>query len=48
MAFINSGKKRYFVGWPEKLFSRINGAFPSLVDKAIGKQLATIKRCLPK
>lgn len=48
MVFIKSDKKRYFVGWPEKLFSRINGAFPSLVDKAIHKQLATVKRCLPK
>jgi short-subunit dehydrogenase len=34
----------YFVGWPEKLFVRINGLLPTLVDKALGKQLATIKR----
>jgi short-subunit dehydrogenase len=34
----------YFLGWPEKLFVRLNGLLPTLVDKAIGKQLATIKR----
>jgi short-subunit dehydrogenase len=34
---------RVSVGWPEKLFLKINGIFPSLVDKAIGKQLQQIK-----
>ena len=34
----------YFVGWPEKLFVRINGLLPAIVDRALGKQLATIKR----
>jgi short-subunit dehydrogenase len=34
----------YFLGWPEKLFVRINGLLPRLVDSSIGKQLATIKR----
>ena len=34
----------YFLGWPEKLFVRINGLLPAIVDKALGKQLATIKR----
>jgi len=48
LGFLKSGKKRYFVGWPEKLFARINGIFPALVDQSIHKQLATIKRCLAK
>jgi len=34
----------YFMGWPEKLFVRINALLPRIVDSAIGKQLATIKR----
>lgn len=34
----------YFMGWPEKLFVRLNGLLPRVVDSALGKQLATIKR----
>jgi len=34
----------YFLGWPEKLFVRLNGLLPRLVDSALGKQLPTIKR----
>jgi len=34
----------YFLGWPEKLFVRINGLLPKIVDGALGKQLTTIKR----
>jgi short-subunit dehydrogenase len=34
----------YFMGWPEKLFVRLNGLLPGLVDNALGRQLATIKR----
>ncbi len=34
---------RVTIGWPEKWFLTINGIFPSLVDKGIGKQLLQIK-----
>ena len=34
----------YFLGWPEKFFVRLNGLLPKLVDSALGKQLATIKK----
>jgi short-subunit dehydrogenase len=34
----------YFLGWPEKLFVRINGLLPKIVDGALGKKLTTIKR----
>ena len=34
----------FFLGWPEKLFVRLNSVLPGLVDTALGKQLATIKR----
>lgn len=33
-----------YLGWPEKLFVRINALAPRLVDGALRKQLATIKR----
>lgn len=32
------------VGWPEKLFARLNGALPRLVDGALRKQLPVIIR----
>jgi hypothetical protein len=32
------------MGWPERVFLRINAIFPSLVDGALRKQLAAIKR----
>jgi len=35
--------KNYYMGWPEKFFVRFNGLFPSVVDKALLKQLATIR-----
>jgi len=33
-----------FLGWPEKLFVRINALLPQLVDKALRKQLPLIRR----
>jgi len=44
MNLLNSSKPRGFVGWPEKLFVRINGVLPNLVDKAIVGKLSTIKK----
>ncbi len=32
------------LGWPEKLFVRLNALFPQLVDRALAKQLPVIKR----
>lgn len=32
------------IGWPERLFLRINALFPALVDGALRKQLPAIKR----
>ena len=44
---IHDGKAaHYFLGWPEKLFVRVNALIPSLVDKALLKQLPVIKRYL--
>lgn len=33
-----------FIGWPEKLFVRINGVLPRIVDRALVAKLATIRR----
>lgn len=33
-----------FIGWPERFFIKLNGLFPGLVDKALGKQLPVIRR----
>jgi short-subunit dehydrogenase len=36
--------KLTYVGWPEKLFIKLNQVFPGLVDRALRKQLATISQ----
>ena len=33
-----------YIGWPEKLFVRVNALFPKLVDSSLRKQLPTIRR----
>lgn len=33
-----------YLGWPEKLFVRINAVFPRLVDNALSKKLSVIKQ----
>ncbi len=33
-----------YIGWPEKLFVRINALFPGLVDNSLRKQLPVIRR----
>lgn len=38
------GARRTAIGWPERLFARVNQVWPGLVDRAIARQLATIKR----
>ena len=43
---LENGHARQFVGFPEKLFVKINGAFPHIVDKALFKKLPIIKRFL--
>ncbi|GAA0368765.1 SDR family oxidoreductase [Bowmanella denitrificans] len=39
-----ASQPRVFIGFPEKLFVRLNGAFPSLVDNALIKKLPIIKK----
>ncbi|TPV59959.1 SDR family oxidoreductase [Aestuariibacter sp. GS-14] len=41
---INKQQPRKTLGWPERLFVKINAVFPSIVDSALVKQLPIIKR----
>ena len=38
-----TGSRRRFIGWPERLFIKINALFPSLVDSALVKKLPVIR-----
>ncbi|MGH1460769.1 MAG: SDR family oxidoreductase [Neptuniibacter sp.] len=42
--FLDQQVDCYQVGWPEKLFVRINGVFPGIVSNAIRKQLPIINK----
>jgi hypothetical protein len=39
-----SSKTDKYIGWPEKLFVRVNALFPGIVDNSLRKQLPTIRR----
>ncbi|KRA18022.1 SDR family oxidoreductase [Lysobacter sp. Root604] len=41
---IEQERPRMQLGWPEKLFARLNGAFPSLIDRNLKAQLSLIRR----
>jgi short-subunit dehydrogenase len=43
-ALKSSSPVRKYIGWPEKLFVRINSLFPGVVDGSLIKQLAIIKK----
>jgi len=44
LQLIEHNKTEHYIGWPEKLFVRINALFPSLVSKSIVKQLPIIQK----
>ncbi len=44
ISVLKSGGKNRFIGWPEKLFVRLNGLVPGVVDRALRSQLPTIRR----
>lgn len=46
LAFLKVDKPSQYLGWPEKLFVRINSILPVLVDKSLAKKLPVIKRYL--
>ncbi|MDF3871107.1 SDR family oxidoreductase [Pseudomonas putida] len=41
---VESERSELYLGWPEKLFVRINGMLPGVVDRALRKQLPVIRR----
>ncbi len=41
---IATGRPRMQIGWPEKLFARLNGALPGLVDRSLRAQLPIVRR----
>lgn len=41
---LKTQQKQHFMGWPEKLFVKINGIFPNLVHNSLVKQLPVIKK----
>jgi len=41
---LESNQARRFMGWPEKLFAKINGLLPNLVGRALIKNLGLIKQ----
>nr|WP_314658352.1 SDR family oxidoreductase [uncultured Pseudomonas sp.] len=41
---VQSERSELYLGWPEKLFVRINGMLPGVVDRALRKQLPVIRR----
>ena len=41
---IRRGDRRRQLGWPEKLFVRLNGIFPALIDRALLAQLPIVRR----
>jgi short-subunit dehydrogenase len=46
IAAIEQDKQETFFGWPEKLFTKLNGLFPSVVSGSIKKEHKTIKNYL--
>lgn len=40
---LQKNRRQSFIGWPEKLFVRLNALLPRLVDNALRKQLHIIK-----
>jgi short-subunit dehydrogenase len=41
---IERGASRTQVGWPEKLFVRLNGLFPELIDRALRGKLGAVRQ----
>jgi short-subunit dehydrogenase len=41
---IERGAPRQQIGWPERLFVRLNGALPELVDRALRRALPAVRR----
>ena len=41
---LDRGAGDYYLGWPEKLFARVNAIAPSLVSRGLRRRLGTVRR----
>lgn len=44
LAAVHAEREETYLGWPEKLFVSLNGVLPRIMDRALRKQLPTIRR----
>lgn len=44
LQLVTSNRHQHFMGWPEKLFVRINALFPGIVHSALVKKIPIIKK----
>ena len=44
VALLEGGRPRATLGWPERLFVRVNALFPAVVDRALAAKLPVIRR----
>jgi short-subunit dehydrogenase len=44
IAAVHAEREETYLGWPEKFFVGLNGLLPRIVDRALRKQLPTIRR----
>lgn len=44
LAAVQHNRSELYLGWPEKLFVRLNGMLPGVVDRALRKQLPLIRQ----
>ena len=44
LEMLTSGNREIYIGWPEKLYVKLNGLMPRFVDKVLKRQLPIIKR----
>jgi len=45
---LKNNKTSVYLGWPEKLFVRVNSLFPKIVDKALSGKLSAIRKFATK
>jgi short-subunit dehydrogenase len=46
LALLDGGRPEMHLGWPERFFVRLNRLLPSVVDRALGKRAAVVRRHL--
>lgn len=44
ISLLSKSQSVRFVGWPERFFIKLNNLFPTIVDKALAKNLSNIKQ----